>query len=77
MADRLDAAVEYLHALMTERERLRAENVALRNLIGAVQKAKQRPGIASGEDSGSFNVVLHGNWFIVAAGLVPTGDSER
>jgi regulator of replication initiation timing len=47
-------------------------------LLRAVQSAKQKPGISNGEDSGSFNVVLHGNWFIIAASVVATsGDGAK
>lgn len=36
-------------------------------LLHSVVAAKQKPGISNGEDSGSFNVILHGNWFIAAS----------
>jgi hypothetical protein len=47
-------------------------------LLRAVQSAKQKPGIADGEDSGSFNTILHGNWFICAADFLgPVVETEK
>lgn len=44
---------------------------SLEGLVRSVQA-----GISDGPDSGSFNVVLHGNWFIVAASLLNSAEKQ-
>ena len=57
-------------ALMPEWDR----TSQFRGLVEAVIAAKTRPGISDGPDSGSFNIVLHGNWFKVAESLLHSTD---
>ena len=57
-----DTILTQLRAL-AERDSLLDELVSL---LKIAQRGKQSPGISTGPDSGSFNVVLHGNWFIAA-----------